>query len=163
MSASVFNLKSFILKLIDEKPEITGYDLKKVVNIQWAASHQQVYRELGFLERDGLLTHVEVFNEGKPNAKKYTITPEGKQVLAQLQVCDERVSLNAYRDPLLIAASVGNENYGIQFVIAAEEEIKANESRINEEGMSELNRNILRRRNALLQVEIDFANRACQF
>lgn len=71
------SLSLFCLALA--KNPITGYDITKQVKSAW--SHQQVYRECGRLANEGLMTYDVKYNNGKPDAKLYTITAEGYRQL----------------------------------------------------------------------------------
>lgn len=47
----------------------------------WTASHQQIYRVLGRMERDGWVHSEEVAQEGRPAKKVYDVTPAGREAL----------------------------------------------------------------------------------
>lgn len=74
------SLKHAILAMIDIEKG-TGYDLAKrfdqSVGFFWPSTFQQVYRDLGKLEQDGLVSAQAIEQEGKPNKKVYTITAQG--------------------------------------------------------------------------------------
>lgn len=76
------SLRHGILGLLSHAP-MTGYNLKKLfdqtLNNVWAASLSQIYRELTFLERDGLVASQVQEQEDRPDKKVYTITQDGKQ------------------------------------------------------------------------------------
>ena len=63
----------------------SGYDLSKrfeeSVSCFWKASQQQIYRELGKIEKLGWVEHESIAQVGKPNKKLYRITEDGKQEL----------------------------------------------------------------------------------
>ncbi|MEM6614869.1 MAG: PadR family transcriptional regulator, partial [Cyanobacteria bacterium P01_C01_bin.72] len=63
----------------------SGYDLWKEFSQcsthYWQASQQQIYRELTKLEKQGALAYEMVAQEGRPDKKVYSITPEGKKIL----------------------------------------------------------------------------------
>ncbi len=73
-----------ILAVLVDHPN-SGYDLAKQfdgsVGFFWAASHQQIYRELSKLEAIGWLTCEIIPQEGRPDKKLYHITETGKQKL----------------------------------------------------------------------------------
>ncbi len=60
---------------------ITGYDLTKQIAGTVKNSHQQVYRDAGRLEKNGLLSSKKVPQDGKPDRKEYTVTQAGLDAL----------------------------------------------------------------------------------
>ena len=48
----------------------------------WHATHQQIYRVLARMERDGWTRVTEVAQSGRPDKKVYAVTPAGEGVLA---------------------------------------------------------------------------------
>jgi DNA-binding PadR family transcriptional regulator len=48
----------------------------------WHATHQQIYRVLGRMERAGWTRVTEVAQTGRPDKKVYAVTPAGEAVLA---------------------------------------------------------------------------------
>ncbi len=96
-------LRYVILSLVAAKPR-SGYDIVKSfdqsVGQIWQASHQQVYRELGKLAKDGWLEFEREAQTDKPDRKVYTITPDGRKSL------DRWISgpsdTPAYRSPILV-------------------------------------------------------------
>ena len=69
------------------KSEATGYDLAKnfdrTLGFCWKATHQQIYKELGKLDAEGLVTYEHIQQIGKPSKKLYKITGSGKSELAR--------------------------------------------------------------------------------
>lgn len=65
----------------------SGYDIAKEfdqsVGFFWKASHQQIYRELGKLDRGGLLLSQTIEQTGKPNRIEYRLTEAGENALAE--------------------------------------------------------------------------------
>lgn len=65
----------------------SGYDLLKGFSSGsgcfWQATQQQIYRELGKLEEQGLIVPEVVPQEGRPDKKLYTITAEGQTILRE--------------------------------------------------------------------------------
>ncbi|KGQ34153.1 PadR family transcriptional regulator [Gallibacterium anatis] len=63
----------------------TGYDISKkfsqTYGLIWQATHQQVYRELNLLEKQGLISFSLHFQQGKPDRKEYQLTDQGEQQL----------------------------------------------------------------------------------
>jgi PadR family transcriptional regulator AphA len=77
-------LREVILTVL-ARGEMTGYEITKdfeAVYVHfWRASHQQVYRELARLNKDGRVTVNKVAQEGKPDKKVYAITKRGLEEL----------------------------------------------------------------------------------
>jgi PadR family transcriptional regulator AphA len=77
-------LREVILTVL-ARGEMTGYEITKdfeAVYVHfWRASHQQVYRELARLNKDGLVTAKVVEQEGRPDKKVYAITKRGLEEL----------------------------------------------------------------------------------
>lgn len=65
----------------------SGYDISKkfsrTYGVIWQASHQQVYRELNNLEKQGDITFSLAYQQGKPDRKIYRITQQGRENLKQ--------------------------------------------------------------------------------
>ncbi|MEM6709544.1 MAG: PadR family transcriptional regulator [Pseudomonadota bacterium] len=65
--------------------ERTGYDLAKQFDVSlgffWTASHQQIYRALKELSRDGLIEVNEIAQAGKPDKRSYRLTDAGHDAL----------------------------------------------------------------------------------
>ncbi|BAY87145.1 hypothetical protein NIES267_66630 [Calothrix parasitica NIES-267] len=59
----------------------SGYDLWKKFSqtskYYWQATQQQIYRELGKLEKEGAISSELIPQEGRPNKKLYRVTEEG--------------------------------------------------------------------------------------
>jgi DNA-binding PadR family transcriptional regulator len=79
-------LREVILTVL-ARGEMTGYEITKdfeAVYVHfWRASHQQVYRELARLNKDGRVTAKVVAQEGRPDKKIYAITKRGLDELKQ--------------------------------------------------------------------------------
>lgn len=77
-------LKHGILGLLNYG-NITGYDIMRVfkdsLSFFWTAQTSQIYRELQTLKKNGWVTDENVFQEGKPNKKVFSITESGKKEL----------------------------------------------------------------------------------
>ncbi len=71
-----------ILGLLTYK-ESTGYDLTKIfddsLNNFWHAQSSQIYRELGRLESEGLVTSRSVIQDNRPNKRIYAVTEVGRK------------------------------------------------------------------------------------
>ena len=65
--------------------EQSGYDLTKQFDVSlgffWTASHQQIYRTLKDLSRDGLVQVKEIAQAGKPDKRAYRLTDAGRTAL----------------------------------------------------------------------------------
>lgn len=65
--------------------EATGYEITREFDSTlghfWQASHQQVYRELGKLESEGLVAYRDIQQEGRPDKKRYRLTAKGRHAL----------------------------------------------------------------------------------
>jgi PadR family transcriptional regulator, regulatory protein AphA len=77
-------LREVILTVL-ARGEMTGYEITKdfeAVYVHfWRASHQQVYRELARLNKDGRVTLKQVAQESRPHKKVYAITKRGLEEL----------------------------------------------------------------------------------
>ncbi|MEL4897599.1 PadR family transcriptional regulator [Crocosphaera sp. Alani8] len=60
----------------------TGYEIWKTfeerLNFFWKATQQQIYRELGKMEKKGFVNSEIILQQGRPNKKLYSITEEGQ-------------------------------------------------------------------------------------
>lgn len=77
--------QAIMASLITEGPS-SGYDLVKrfdeYISCYWMASHQQVYRELRNLERQGWISAETIVQTGRPNKTVYSATDLGEQQLS---------------------------------------------------------------------------------
>ena len=103
------SLKHAILVLLETEPS-SGYDLlqqfKGSLGYFWNAKHQQVYQQLKKLNEDGLIQFQLEQQEGKPDKKIYTITPDGEKELANW--LRTPVAPNKVNDALLVKIYGGN-------------------------------------------------------
>lgn len=65
------NLQQLIMAALDHKGDMSGYDLSKLLKPMTNNSHQQVYRELGNLNKSGAVVYSDVAQTGKPDLKIY--------------------------------------------------------------------------------------------
>lgn len=76
------SLRYAILGVLSDR-EMSGYDFKAVFEVSvsffWAAKLSQVYKELGALESEGLISSRIEPQTGKPDRKLYKATEEGKK------------------------------------------------------------------------------------
>ena len=60
----------------------TGYELARRFDASignfWKASHQQIYKVLGRMEADALVTSQTVTQDGRPDKKVYALTEAGR-------------------------------------------------------------------------------------
>ncbi|MGV9800320.1 PadR family transcriptional regulator [Mycobacterium sp. NPDC003449] len=65
----------------------SGYELARrfdrSIGHFWAASHQQIYRTLRTMERDGWVRVTPVVQHGRPDKKVYTVSDDGRAELAR--------------------------------------------------------------------------------
>jgi DNA-binding PadR family transcriptional regulator len=84
MCGPTMALREVILTVL-ARGEMTGYEITKdfeAVYVHfWRASHQQVYRELAQLNKDGRVTVKVVAQESRPDKKVYAITKRGLEEL----------------------------------------------------------------------------------
>lgn len=77
-------LKNILLGALNYQP-LTGYQMKQFIEHSaghfWYAQISQVYRTLGKLEEDGLVTSEIEEQESRPDKRIYSITEAGQQVL----------------------------------------------------------------------------------
>jgi len=96
-----------LMTLLVDCPQ-SGYDLMKkfegTVGYFWKATHQQIYKELAKLEKDGWLSSEVIPQEGRPDKRMYQVTAIGKQKLIDwvLQPTDPM----PIREELLVKTSV---------------------------------------------------------
>ncbi|MCH2243893.1 MULTISPECIES: PadR family transcriptional regulator [Crocosphaera] len=87
----------------------TGYEIWKTfeetLNSFWKASQQQIYRELGKMEKKGLLNSEIILQKGRPNKKLYSITEEGKMELQEWM--NQKSEPAVMREDLLVKVRAG--------------------------------------------------------
>jgi DNA-binding PadR family transcriptional regulator len=87
----------------------SGYDLRKrfegSVGFFWQASFQQIYRELGKLEEQGLVQSEGIAQQGRPDKKMFSVTAAGEGFLQSWiqQPCE----IAPLRDDLLVKMFAG--------------------------------------------------------
>lgn len=78
-------LEHAILVSLSER-ESTGYDLARrfdrSIGRFWTATHQQVYKVLARMERDGWVASTVVAQDGRPDKKVYGLTDAGRAELS---------------------------------------------------------------------------------
>lgn len=80
---------SLIRNIISANKEITGYGIFKILEHKTKHSHQQIYRELKILNRNGDVSYRDVPQTGKPDRKAYR--------LKGTQRCSEPVKMTNFR------------------------------------------------------------------
>ena len=87
----------------------SGYDLRKrfetSVGFFWQASFQQIYRELGKLEEQGLVQGEAIVQQGRPDKKLFAVTVAGKAMLRDWM--QTPCELPPLRDDLLVKMFAG--------------------------------------------------------
>lgn len=78
-------LEHALLVALREQPA-SGLELarrfERSIGFFWSATHQQIYRVLGRMDRDGWVGATEVVQVGRPLKKVYAVTTLGEQALA---------------------------------------------------------------------------------
>ncbi|MGW0904847.1 PadR family transcriptional regulator [Streptomyces sp. NPDC002853] len=108
------SLPHAILTALLEKPS-SGLELTrrfdKSIGYFWSATHQQIYRELGKLERDGAIRALEQQQATRGQKKEYEVLPAGRAELARWTAASQ--DPKPLRDTLLLrlraAAVVGTD------------------------------------------------------
>ncbi|MFC9492748.1 PadR family transcriptional regulator, partial [Streptomyces hydrogenans] len=109
------SLKHAVLAALLEG-EASGYDLAKIFDVSvanfWAATPQQLYRELDRLSEAGLITARVVEQERRPNKRMFSLTPEGRRDLDAFTSVAPRPT--AVRDELMVQVlgCVGGDTQG---------------------------------------------------
>ncbi|MEU6660170.1 PadR family transcriptional regulator [Streptomyces sp. NPDC046821] len=108
------SLPHAILTALLEKPS-SGLELTrrfdKSIGYFWSATHQQIYRELGRLEREAYIRALPSPTPARGQKKEYEVLPEGRAELARWTAASQ--DPKPLRDPLLLrlraAAVVGTD------------------------------------------------------
>lgn len=78
------SLRHVILTILSQSPS-TGYDITRAFDERlsyfWAASHQQVYRDLRKMADDGLVEGEHVAQQSRPDKIIYRLTSRGREEL----------------------------------------------------------------------------------
>lgn len=122
---AINTLDQAILTEIEKSP-LTGYSLTKIlpINTGWAASHQQIYRQCDKLEQRGFIEYREIPNDGKPDAKEYRLTEDGKEVLREL-VEEEQFKLETFRNKSTVMLAAGSVSYFVAAIDVLSNAIQA--------------------------------------
>lgn len=104
-------LEHALLVALREQPA-SGLDLarrfEKSIGFFWHATHQQIYRVLGRMERDGWVTVETVPQTGRPDKKMHAVSAAGRQVLADWLA--EPMAVETFRSEL--AVKLRGASYG---------------------------------------------------
>ncbi|MFF0479113.1 PadR family transcriptional regulator [Streptomyces sp. NPDC004284] len=104
------SLKHAVLAALLEG-EASGYDLAKIFDVSvanfWAATPQQLYRELERLAEAGLITARVVEQERRPNKRMFSLTEPGRKDLIAYTTTPPRPS--AVRDELMVQVQACDE------------------------------------------------------
>ncbi|MGW8761182.1 PadR family transcriptional regulator [Streptomyces sp. NPDC055815] len=104
------SLKHAVLAALLEG-EASGYDLAKIFDVSvanfWAATPQQLYRELERLAEAGLITARVVQQERRPNKRMFSLTESGRRDLVAYTSTPPRPS--AVRDELMVQVQACDE------------------------------------------------------
>ncbi|HOQ13081.1 MAG: hypothetical protein BWY23_01834 [Spirochaetes bacterium ADurb.Bin218] len=78
---------SILATLVGRGKSLSGYDLAKEFNssvgFYWKTTHQQIYRELARLEKEGMVTSEIIKQKDRPDKKIYSITESGMKHLVE--------------------------------------------------------------------------------
>jgi DNA-binding PadR family transcriptional regulator len=103
------SLKHSLLALLSLESK-TGYDLSKDIEgstgFFWAATHQQVYRDLAELEQKKWVKHKDIEQSDRPDKKLYSTTKEG--IIELNRWIKEPTDPPSSKDALLIKLFVGD-------------------------------------------------------
>ncbi|WP_404790345.1 PadR family transcriptional regulator [Altericista sp. CCNU0014] len=98
-----------ILAVLSDR-ECSGYDLAKhfeaSVGYFWAATHQQIYRELAQLEAKGWVKSQTVRQEDRPNKKLFAPTPLGRSKMVEWMVQPSKQS--KHKEEILVKLFAGH-------------------------------------------------------
>jgi DNA-binding PadR family transcriptional regulator len=86
ITVTLVALEHAILVSLCERPG-TGYELTrrfdKSIGRFWTATHQQIYKVLARMERDGWVASTRVAQDGRPDKKVYAVTEAGHAELGE--------------------------------------------------------------------------------
>jgi DNA-binding PadR family transcriptional regulator len=113
--------------------ELSGYQLAKAFDLGvanfWYAQPQQLYAELGRLERDGLVRGREVVQESRPNKRVFRVTGAG---LAELEAFTASSAKPSFiRDDLLVKVQAADQVDAAALIARLEERAAFARARID--------------------------------
>lgn len=104
-------LEHALLVALSERPgsglELAGR-FERSIGFFWHATHQQIYRVLGRMEKDGWVSVETLPQSGRPDRRVHAVSPAGAAVLAEWLV--EPLPMESFRSDLAVklrAASYG--------------------------------------------------------
>lgn len=104
-------LEHALLVALTERPG-SGLELadrfERSIGFFWHATHQQIYRVLGRMERDGWVTVESVSQPGRPDRRVHTVSATGRRVLADWLA--EPMPVETFRSEL--AVKLRGASYG---------------------------------------------------
>ncbi|HHF3011099.1 TPA: PadR family transcriptional regulator [Vibrio diabolicus] len=161
-------LQEIILATLATTEEgLSGYTLTQLLGPVWAASHQQIYRELNKLADLELAKWTYVPQNGKPDRKDYSITEAGFELYELLKnEIPESVTLDPQRCESLSKLALGNWAYFEVLVeklnkqIAWAKELLEDEHTVYSTPYGKL---LVERNLSLWEGELEFATKALAF
>ncbi|ATC60142.1 PadR family transcriptional regulator [Vibrio anguillarum] len=127
-------LNIHLLSLLIEHEQGTGYELTKLMSNSriWRASHQQIYKSLKKLAKNGILVCKHEPQEGKPDRKVYSLTSEG---INQFNKAVENInpSMKSLHSIRTVMLNVGNDTYFVDLQVKIKAEIQKLELLIKKE------------------------------
>ena len=103
-------LEHALLVALSEQPG-SGLELARrfdrSIGFFWQATHQQIYRTLGRMEREGWLVRKEVDQQGRPTKIEYAVTAAGSQILTAWVSSDS--SVEPLRSELALKLRAANQ------------------------------------------------------
>lgn len=125
-------LKHAILAALREE-SASGYELSKRFDISvanfWAATPQQIYRELERLEEDGLVEAELVEQSSRPNKRVFTVAPAGLEELDDFVAAAPKPT--AIRDDLLVKVAALDESNTGAVAGAVRERLAQSEAKLD--------------------------------
>jgi DNA-binding PadR family transcriptional regulator len=119
-------LEHALLVALSERPA-SGLELtrrfEKSLGFFWHATHQQIYRVLARMESDGWVQVEVVAQEGRPDKRVHTPSPEGRRVLAEWLAAP--MAMETFRSELAVklrGASYGDRARLLDNLLAARAE-----------------------------------------
>lgn len=101
---------SYAILAVLAETSCSGYDLAKQfdgsVGYFWAASHQQIYRELAKLEQKNWIKAEAIVQEGRPNKKLFSLTPQGRQEM--IDWIQQPCKISHKKEEMLVKLFAGN-------------------------------------------------------
>lgn len=128
------NLQLVMMAEISQEAS-TGYDLSKsLLDKGWKASHQQIYRDLAKLYKQGVVSLEEIPQSGKPDKKLYLLNETEKSLLTN--ALDIEPSVQRPQDEALVHLFLANRYYFEQLdsllLQQLENAVKENEAKLQQ-------------------------------